>query len=149
MRDDYVRPQRDQFFRERLKSVRLALAKAIVHPQIAPIRPTKPFKSLPQTRKACLQVPIAFFAREDSRAKAPAALHAAVRKAGGDVSSEESVKPWELPKWVIAQARELNLILQPDAARALIQHVGDRQQRLLRELEKLAIGAGEPGIGLR
>jgi hypothetical protein len=64
LRDDYVRPQRDQFFRERLKSVRLALAKAIVHPQIAPIRPTKPFKSLPQTRKACLQVPIAFFARE-------------------------------------------------------------------------------------
>src|SRR5436190_5395757 len=34
---------------------------------------------------------VAFFAREDSRAKAPRALHAAVRKAGGDVSAEETV----------------------------------------------------------
>jgi len=91
---------------------------------------------------------VAFFAREDGRTKAPPRLSAAVRSAGGDVSAEQSVKPWELPKWVIARARELNLILQPDAARALIQHVGDRQQRLLRELEKLAIGAGEPGISI-
>ena len=87
---------------------------------------------------------VAFFAREDGRAKAPKGLHDAVRKAGGDISAEESVKPWELPKWVIARARELQLTLEPDAARALVQHVGDRQQRLLRELEKLALGA-EPG----
>ena len=44
---------------------------------------------------------IAFFAREDTRAKAPKRLHDAVRKAGGDISAEQSVKPWELPKWVI------------------------------------------------
>ncbi len=87
---------------------------------------------------------VVFFAREDSRAKAPKGLHEAVLKAGGDVSAEESVKSWELPKWVSAQARELQLTLEPDAARALVQHVGDRQQRLLRELEKLALGA-EPG----
>ncbi len=87
---------------------------------------------------------VAFFAREDGRIKAPNGLHAAVRKAGGDISVEESVKPWELPKWVIARARELGLTLEPDAARALIAHVGDRQQRLLRELEKLALGF-EPG----
>jgi DNA polymerase-3 subunit delta len=87
---------------------------------------------------------VAFFAREDSRAKAPARLHDAVRKAGGDISAEESLKAWELPKWVIARARELELTLEPDAARALVQHVGERQQRLLRELEKLALGA-EPG----
>ena len=87
---------------------------------------------------------IAFFAREDSRLKAPKGLHDAVDKAGGDISTEASVKPWELPKWVIARARELQLTLEPDAARALILHVGERQQRLLRELEKLAIGF-EPG----
>jgi DNA polymerase-3 subunit delta len=87
---------------------------------------------------------VAFFAREDSRLKAPKRLHDAVRKAGGDISVEESVKPWELPKWVIARARELQLTLEPDAARALIQHVGDRQQRLQRELEKIALGA-QPG----
>jgi DNA polymerase III subunit delta len=87
---------------------------------------------------------VAFFAREESRLKAPAKLHEAVRKAGGDISAEQSVKPWELPKWVLARARELGLELEPDAARALVQHVGERQQRLLRELEKLALGAG-PG----
>jgi DNA polymerase-3 subunit delta len=88
---------------------------------------------------------VAFFAREDSRAKAPARLHEAVRKAGGDISAEVSVKPWELPKWVIARGRELGLQIEPDVARALIQHVGDRQQRLLRELEKLALGAAPKG----
>jgi DNA polymerase III subunit delta len=87
---------------------------------------------------------VVFFAREDSRTKAPKRLHEAILKAGGDVSAEENVKPWELPKWVITQARALKLELEPDAARALVQHVGDRQQRLLRELEKLALGA-EPG----
>jgi DNA polymerase-3 subunit delta len=87
---------------------------------------------------------VAFFAREDSRTKAPNRLHDAVKKADGDISAESSVKPWELPKWVIARARELGLQLEPDTARALIAQVGDRQQRLLRELEKLALYAG-PG----
>jgi DNA polymerase III subunit delta len=93
---------------------------------------------------------VAFFAREDGRLKAPKRLHDAVRRAGGDVSTEENVKPWELPKWVIARARELDVTLDADAARALVQHVGERQQRLLRELEKIALWAGagaviEPG----
>jgi DNA polymerase-3 subunit delta len=91
---------------------------------------------------------VAFFAREDSRLKAPKRLHDAVRTAGGDISAEESVKPWELPKWVIARARELGIDLEPDAARALIQQVGDRQQRLLRELEKLALDS-PPGERVR
>ncbi len=86
---------------------------------------------------------VAFFAREDSRTKAPKRLHEAVKKAGGDISAEDGVKPWELPKWVIARARELGLQIEPDTARALIAHVGDRQQRLLRELEKLALYAGQ------
>jgi DNA polymerase-3 subunit delta len=87
---------------------------------------------------------VAFFAREDARAKAPARLHEAVRKAGGDIAVEETVKPWQLPRWVAAQARELGLTLEPDAARALVGQVGERQQRLVRELEKLALSAG-PG----
>jgi DNA polymerase-3 subunit delta len=87
---------------------------------------------------------VAFFAREDSRNKAPDRLHAIVRRADGDISVEESVKPWELPKWLLARAGELGIELEPDAARALIRHVGERQQRLLRELEKLALG-GEEG----
>ncbi len=86
---------------------------------------------------------VALFGREDSRAKAPARLREAVANAGGDVSVESNVKPWELSKWVIARGRELGLILEPDAARALVEQVGDRQQRLLRELEKLALALDE------
>jgi len=88
---------------------------------------------------------VAFFAREDNRAKVPPRLVEAVRGAGGDISAEDSVKPWELPKWVIAQGRQLGLELDPDAARALVSQVGERQQRLLRELEKLALWRGEGG----
>jgi DNA polymerase-3 subunit delta len=90
---------------------------------------------------------IAFFAREESRAKAPDALHEIVKKAGGDIASEQTVKPWELPKWVAARGRELGLEFDRGAASALIRHVGDRQQRLLRELEKLALELG-PGARL-
>lgn len=90
---------------------------------------------------------VAFFAREEGRTAAPPRLHEIVRSAGGDVSAESSVKPWELPRWVVAQAAELGLELDTEAARALISHVGDRQQRLLRELEKLALGS-EPGTAL-
>jgi len=53
------------------------------------------------------------------------------------------VKPWELPKWVQARAREHGLTLDREAATALVAHVGERQQRLLRELEKLALDLGE------
>ena len=87
---------------------------------------------------------IAFFAREESRAKAPDGLHELVKQAGGDIAAEQTVKPWELPKWVAARGRELGLEFDRGAASALIRHVGDRQQRLMRELEKLSIEHG-PG----
>jgi DNA polymerase-3 subunit delta len=103
-------------------------------------------KGLDRLEAALASIPadttVAFFAREDNRTKAPERLHQAVRKSGGDVAAEASVKPWELPKWVTARARELGLQLEPDAARALIGQVGDRQQRLLRELEKLTLSVG-------
>ena len=88
---------------------------------------------------------VAFFAREDSRAKAPARLHSAVKRAGGEVSAEATVKPWELPRWVAARAREHGLELDSGAAKALVAQVGDRHQRLLRELEKLALALGPGG----
>lgn len=87
---------------------------------------------------------VVFFGREEGRAKVPEALVAAVRQAGGDVSQEQTVKPWELPKWASAQATRLGLELHPAAAKALVEHVGERQQRLLRELEKLLLELG-PG----
>ena len=86
---------------------------------------------------------VAFFAREEGRYKAPAKLHDAVNKAGGKVAAEMNVKGKELPAWVIEQGKELGLKLDRNAARALIAQVGDRQQRLTRELEKLALEHGK------
>jgi DNA polymerase-3 subunit delta len=87
---------------------------------------------------------VAFFAREDAKLKVPAGLAAAVEKAGGVVAAESQVKPRALPGWVVQRGAELGLQVDNSAAKALIAHVGDRQQRLLRELEKLAIEYG-PG----
>jgi DNA polymerase-3 subunit delta len=57
-----------------------------------------------------------------------------------------NVKAWDLPKWLRQQANQLELDLDKDGAKALVAQVGDRQQRLLRELEKLAL---EHGSGAR
>jgi len=86
---------------------------------------------------------VAFFAREEGRAKAPKALRDAIASAGGDVSEESTVKPWELPKWVAAEARRAGLELEPGVASALVAQVGERQQRLAREIEKLALELGD------
>ena len=86
---------------------------------------------------------LALFAREEARAKAPAALHDAVKRAGGQVVAQMTVKPWELAKWAREQAARLGLSLDAAAAKALVAQVGERQQRLLRELEKLAL-EGDP-----
>jgi DNA polymerase-3 subunit delta len=86
---------------------------------------------------------VAFFAREDGRAKAPAELATAVQQAGGDIAVENTLKARELPRWLVGEASRLGLKLEGAAAQALVAHVGDRQQRLLRELEKLALEHGE------
>ena len=84
---------------------------------------------------------LALFAREEGRTRAPAAVAKAVKAAGGQVVEQVLVKPWELGRWVREQAARLGLTLDSAAAKALIAQVGERQQRLLRELEKLALGA--------
>ncbi len=89
---------------------------------------------------------VAFFGRDDGRAKAPAALVDAVKKAGGVTQTETMLKGKDLPKWAVAEAAKLGVDLDGAAARALVDEVGDRQQRLLRELEKLAL---EHGSGAR
>jgi DNA polymerase-3 subunit delta len=92
-------------------------------------------------------VTVAFFAREEGRYKAPAALVKAVEKAGGQVAAEMAVKPKDLPRWLMGQASQLGVELDHQSARALVGQVGDRQQRLVRELEKLALEHG-PGAHL-
>lgn len=90
---------------------------------------------------------VAFFGREEGRYKVPGVLRKAVEAAGGQVAEEVMVRARDQPRWVVARAKELELELDTQAARALIGHVGDRQQRLLRELEKLALEHG-PGARL-
>jgi DNA polymerase III subunit delta len=93
---------------------------------------------------------LAVFAREEARAKVPAALHTLVKRAGGQIVAQMTVKPWELAKWAREQATRVGLSLDAAAAKALVAQVGERQQRLLRELEKLALeGDGSDAIGVQ
>src|SRR5690349_957130 len=86
---------------------------------------------------------VAFFAREEGRTKAPATLVKAVEKAGGDVAAENALRSRELPRWVVAEGERLGVRVEGAAAQALVAQVGDRQQRLRRELEKLALEHGD------
>jgi DNA polymerase-3 subunit delta len=80
-----------------------------------------------------------------ARGKPPQRLVKSVEKAGGEARSYESPKPWEMPKWVAERAREEGLVLDKEAAKALVASVGTGQQRLAREVEKLALAAHPSG----
>jgi DNA polymerase-3 subunit delta len=86
---------------------------------------------------------VAFFAREEGRSKAPEALHKAVKAAGGQIAVEKALRADALPRWVAEQASELGLQIDNAAASALVAQVGERRQRLVRELEKLALEYGQ------
>ena len=92
---------------------------------------------------------VTFFAREEGRFKVPAKLVAAVKSAGGDIAQEQALRAKDLPRWVADQAGRLGITVDAAGARALVGHTGERQQRLLRELEKLALEHGQgASIGL-
>ena len=74
-----------------------------------------------------------------ARGKPQQRLVKAVTKGGGDVREYTAPKPWQMPNWVVERATECGLRLDQEAAKALVAVVGTRQQRLQRELEKLAI----------
>src|SRR3954447_11406234 len=75
-----------------------------------------------------------------ARGKPPAQrLAKAIEKAGGELREYSAPKPWQMPKWAAERAREEGLNLDQEAAKALVAAVGLRQQRLAREIERLAI----------
>jgi DNA polymerase-3 subunit delta len=75
-----------------------------------------------------------------ARGKPPAQrLAKAVEKAGGELREYAAPKPWQMPKWATERARDEGLNLDQEAAKALVAVVGTRQQRLAREIERLAI----------
>jgi DNA polymerase-3 subunit delta len=63
----------------------------------------------------------------------------AIEKAGGELREYAAPKPWELPKWVAERGRDLGLRVDKEAAKELVGLVGQSQQRLSRELEKIAL----------
>lgn len=73
------------------------------------------------------------------RGKPLKGLVTAVEQAGGEVRDHAAPKPWELPKWATGRARELGLRLEGEASKTLVALAGPSQQRMSRELEKLAI----------
>src|SRR5262245_47662053 len=77
--------------------------------------------------------------------KAPAGLGKAVESAGGEVLSFEAPRERDLPKQLVADARELGFELDSGAARLLVERLGPRPMRLRTELERLALWADEGG----
>jgi DNA polymerase III subunit delta len=80
-----------------------------------------------------------------ARGKTQARLVKAVEKAGGEVRDYEAPNARSLGKWTVERAAEQNLKIDADAARTLVQMVGPRQQRLAREVERLALLAYPEG----
>jgi DNA polymerase III delta subunit len=73
------------------------------------------------------------------RGKALKQLAKAVAAAGGEVREYPAPKPWELPKWTVERGRDLGMQVDQEAAKELVALVGTGQQRLSRELEKIAL----------
>ncbi len=81
--------------------------------------------------------------------KVPAPLKEAVEAAGGELLAFEAPKEREMPKRLVAEARELGFNLELDAARMLVERMGPRPVRLRTEIERLSLWAGEGGtVGL-
>ena len=74
-----------------------------------------------------------------ARGKPQQRLVKAVSGGDGEVREYTAPKPWQMPKWAAERAHDAGLRLDQGAAKALVGVVGTRQQRLQREIEKLAI----------
>jgi DNA polymerase-3 subunit delta len=75
----------------------------------------------------------------------PAKLVKAVEKGGGEVIGCAAPKASQAPAWIAARGKQLDLSVDRDAARALLERIGNDQRRLMRELEKIACYAPDGG----
>ena len=80
-----------------------------------------------------------------ARGAAPKGLAQAVEAAGGEVLAYEAPRRRDLPSWLVANARERGFALAPQAARALVDRLGEGTERLATELDRLAVWAGDGG----
>ena len=80
-----------------------------------------------------------------ARAKAPAKLIKAVKAGEGEIHEFEAPKARDMPRLLVADAKRLGYVLEPVAARVLVERMGANSVRLRNELERLALWAGEGG----
>jgi DNA polymerase-3 subunit delta len=91
-------------------------------------------------------VTVALVARESPpKLKAPKALAEAVGDAGGEVLRYDAPKARDLPGRLVADAASRGFRLDPDAARLLVQRLGEGTMRLVTEIERLSVWAGSDG----
>jgi DNA polymerase-3 subunit delta len=77
-----------------------------------------------------------------AHSKPGAKLAGAVRKAGGEVLAYDAPRQRDLPRRLIADAKERGFQLEPAAARMLTQRLGPNPLRLSNELDRLGLWAG-------
>jgi DNA polymerase-3 subunit delta len=75
----------------------------------------------------------------------PKALADAVERNGGDVLTYEAPRARDLPGWLVQEARSRDFALDRQAARMLVERMGDGTVRLGTELDRLALWAGPGG----
>jgi DNA polymerase III subunit delta len=91
-------------------------------------------------------VTVALVARESPpRVRAPRALADAVGGVGGDVLRYEVPRARELPGRLVAEAARQGFRLDSDAARLLVERLGENTMRLSTEIERLSVWAGPDG----
>jgi DNA polymerase III subunit delta len=95
--------------------------------------------------EALAQVPPETTVALVAHGKPPAGMAKAVEAAGGEVLTYDAPRERDLPKQLVAEARELGFDLEPSAARLLVERLGPRPLRLRGELERLALWSGEGG----
>jgi len=91
-------------------------------------------------------VTVALVARESPpRTRAPKALADAVKSAAGEVLRYDAPKARDLPGRLVAEAAGRGFRLDPDAARLLVDRLGENTMRLVTEIERLSVWAGPDG----
>jgi len=82
---------------------------------------------------------------EPPRRRVAKGIVKAVEGAGGEVLAYAAPPARQLPAWLESEAERRGFRLDPDAARALVERMGEGTVRLARELDRLALWAGEGG----
>jgi hypothetical protein len=95
LRNDQIGFLVDQFLREQLKSLRLAFAEAVFHPDSPAIRPAKTFKTPSEAVKARLHASVVCFGQQHPHARRVTGLLRA-RAAGSDAGDRNQTHPFSL-----------------------------------------------------